>query len=457
MLASCSEDLYDDTINENNSVVARKISMEDIQFKSNSKLVKSVANLKQIQLNKSNSKYEYSEVYDFYIDEGNGVYLEKDNLESYTFPVYKTETDSTITNIIFNKNPTGEYDVILGEYDILKSEFSDITAAELAQSEVEYTNLIGRFRGPELICIETGEYVVVPIEHGDLTGNFGYTTQWVTTSSYCFWTSSSGGGGSDGTGNGTNSGGNTGGGVLTGPIDSPHGGGGGGDLTPPNNPCTTIKKLKKDFVFKTKLASLFQSAKVDNFEKYSVLSADPTPNLQPGQEDAYDYVDAQGLPNAAGATYTAYTDSKGVIHSHYAGLNSIFSPDDLQDLYNKMLVPEIGDDFFIGLVTAEGTAYILQVLDRDAFINFGNQYLADDDKIRKFKNKLYLGKYNLASADKVENEKNFLKMMSDLGMGTSLAGTSFLENSQPNYNLFNNLQVKTINELTQDVQNANCN
>ena len=238
LLASCSEDLYDDTINENNSVVARKISMEDIQFKSNTKLVKSADILKQIQLNKSNSRYQYNEAYDFYIDEGNGVYLEKDNLESYTFPVYKTVTDSTITNIIFNKTPTGEYDVILGKYNILKSEFSDITAAELAQSEVEYTNLIGRFRGPELICIETGEYVVVPIEHGDLTGNFGYTTQWVTTSSYCFWTSSDGGGGSDGMGNGSS----TGGGVLTGPVDSPHGGGGGGDLTPPN-PCQKLKNL----------------------------------------------------------------------------------------------------------------------------------------------------------------------------------------------------------------------
>ena len=255
MLSSCSEDLYDDTINENNSVVARKISMEDIQFKSNPKLVKSVANLKQIQLDKSNSKYEYSEVYDFYIDEDNGVYLEKDNLESYTFPVYKTETDSTITNIIFNKTPTGAYDVILGEYDIKKSEFSDITAAELAQSEVEYTNLIGRFRGPELICIETGEYLYT-LEHTIETG-YNYVLHWYTTGSYCFWSNSDGGGGSDGMGSGSSTGGNTGGGILTGPVDSPHGGGGGGGTqTFPDTPCGRLQKGTSSNTYRQKFKGL---------------------------------------------------------------------------------------------------------------------------------------------------------------------------------------------------------
>lgn len=122
-----------------------------------------------------------------------------------------------------------------------------------------------------------------------------------------------------------------------------------------------------------------------------------------------------------------------------------------------MLVPEIVDDFFIGVVTAEGTAYILQVTDRQAFINFGNKYLANDTKTRDFLEKIYKGKYNLNSDDKVENEKNFLNMMADLGMGTSLAGTNFSSTAQPTPNLFSNLQVKTLNEMTQNVQNTNCN
>lgn len=235
MLFSCSEDLFDEEINQNKKIIAKKISMQDAQFKNNAKLVKSIADLKNIQLNRYSSRFDYSEVYDFYIDEENGVYLEKERLESYTFPVYKMETDSMVTNIVFNKNLSGEYDVILGEYDILKSDFIDITAEELAQSAVVYTDITGRFRGPELICIETQEYVMVPIDQGDLTGNFGYVGIWVTIGSYCYW-SDTGGGGSD-------IGNSSGGGILTGPIDSSHGGGGGDENLTPPNPCNNLKKL----------------------------------------------------------------------------------------------------------------------------------------------------------------------------------------------------------------------
>ncbi len=231
MLASCSEDLYDDQINESNIKIQR-ISMNDSKFKENYNLMKSMNNLLKDQSKNASSRYEYYTEYDFFIDEENGVYLEKDNLESYTFPAYKNETDSLITNVIFNKTVNGDYDVIVAKYDLLESVINELTKEELMAADVECVNITNRLRGPELICFESQEYVMVPIKQGELTGVFGYEGIWVTTYSYCYWSSTSGGGGdgssgsSGSSGNGTGTGGNNGGGVLTVPV----GGGGGGDI-----------------------------------------------------------------------------------------------------------------------------------------------------------------------------------------------------------------------------------
>jgi hypothetical protein len=48
-------------------------------------------------------------------------------------------------------------------------------------------------------------------------------------------------------------------------------------------------------------------------------------------------------------------------------------------------------------------------------------------------------------------------MLNDYNAGLSMAGTSFPSNANPSYNLFNNLQVKNLNDLTQNVENTNCN
>jgi hypothetical protein len=73
--------------------------------------------------------------------------------------------------------------------------------------------------------------------------------------------------------------------------------------------------------------------------------------------------------------------------------------------------------------------------------------------------KIYDKKYNIKTSNsKQENEKNFLIMMDELGAGISLAGTTYDPNTTtPAQTLFGNLQVKTISEMTQNVQNTNCN
>ncbi|CAM4366540.1 hypothetical protein [Flavobacterium terrigena] len=229
ILFGCSEDLFDKQINQNKDLIIKKVSMQDIQFKDNARLVKSVANLKQVQLN-SSSRYVYNEAYDFYIDEENGVYLKKDSLESYTFPIYKTETDSTVTDIIFNKSATGDYDIILGKYDILKRDLADITLQELFQSDVEFINLIGKYGLPELVCFEEYSYVDTGVNVG---ADSELIFDWISTGSFCYMQYDNGGGGGDFSHI-------SGGGIITGPIDSPHGVGGG---SPTSNPCIKLKNL----------------------------------------------------------------------------------------------------------------------------------------------------------------------------------------------------------------------
>ncbi|MFZ4105000.1 hypothetical protein, partial [Flavobacterium sp.] len=205
---------------------------------------------------------------------------------------------------------------------------------------------------------------------------------------------------------------------------------GGGSTNTAKNPCDKIKKLKKDDVFKQKMNGLKYAAEHWSFEKAHVIYNDPTPNDQISQTDNYDYEDFQGNVNVPEADYAGNSTMQGFIHSHYQGLISIFSAGDLQDIYNQMVYPDITDDFFYGVVTAEGTAYILQVIDRDAFIAFGNKYLSDTKKKDFFMDKIYDKKYNIKTSNsKQENEKNFLIMMNDLGAGISLAGTTYDPNT----------------------------
>ena len=433
ILFGCSEELFDEKINQNKNIIARQISMQDIQFRSNAKLIKSVNNLKQIQFNRT-GRYEYSEVYDFYIDEENGVYLEKDNLESYTFPVYKSELDSMVTNIIFNKNVNGEFDAILGEYDILKSDLENITLQELMQSEVNYTDINGRFRGPELICIEEYSY----LDTGELVGaDAPPIFDWTLTGSYCFWADTGGGGGTDGTGSGTGSDGNSGGGILTGPVDSPESGGSGGfdsidDLIDPD--CKKIADLKKDDVFKQKMILLKDAAENYSVETLFTVYNDPTPGVAPNQTDAYDYTPFTGTSYAPNAVYSGDTNMQGLIHSHFEGLLSIFSPSDIKDLYGLMLNSNITDNFFIGLVSDEGTSYILQIEDRSKFLAFGNLYLSTETKFYNFERDTWQRMYNITPDNSnANNEKGFLKMLTNLNAGITLASSNFVKNQPYNF------------------------
>ena len=256
MLFGCSEDLFDEQIDKSNIKIQR-VSMNDSKFKENRKLMISVDELLKNQSNNALSRYEYDSVYNFFIDKENGIYIEKDSLDSYTFSVYKNETDSLVTNIVFNKNADGEYDVILAKYDLLKTDLESLIKSELDNTEIEYTSLQGKFGISEPICIDVQEWQY-SLEYIPGQG-YSYVGDWYTISSYC--ASESGGGGGDGLGDGIDSSGNTGGGILTSPVDSNHGGGGSSQETFPDTPCGRIQKGTNSDKYKQNFKSLNKQEK----------------------------------------------------------------------------------------------------------------------------------------------------------------------------------------------------
>ncbi len=453
LFSSCEKDLYDEAIQTERNIKISRVSIKDPVVFNNRNLMSEIQKVKEKQtINQATGRIVYDSINNFYFDDENGIKVENGDYDSYTFKVEReAPIDSKLENLVFSKNKEGGFDTFLIKYPYSEEQIKTLSSVEFENMQTEFQILN---RTMLIVC-----YVIKTYGNCTETHSNGVTCSSESVTYDCYSIDSGSGGSTGGGGFGGDFGSGTSGSYSSNEgspvLTSPNGGHATGNTA--NPPCTLINKLKKDVEFKNKLASFKNSAATDNFEKYSVIYNDPTPNTTTGQEDTYDYEDFQGAEDAQGGAYTGNSTMQGVIHTHYQGLSSIFSPDDLQDMYNQMIYPDITDDFFIGVVTAQGTAYILQVVDRQAFINFGNQYLSTDKKIENFTDNFYKKKYNLTSSNRANNEKNFLKMMNDLGTGLSLSGTTYMPSATTSPNLFSNLQVKTIDDLTQNVKNTNCN
>ena len=189
----------------------------------------------------------------------------------------------------------------------------------------------------------------------------------------------------------------------------------------PPNPCQLVSVLKSDNVFKQKMVALKNAAQQWSLELLFTVYDDPNPNSQVSQIYNYNYSEFMGTVNNPSASWTGNQTMKGMIHSHYNGLLSVFSPQDLKQLYELMLNTAITNDFFFGVVTHSGSSYILQIKDRATFISFGNKYLSTENKFRRFEIDMYNKKYNIKEGNSnTTNENGFVKMFSDLNSGINI-------------------------------------
>jgi hypothetical protein len=259
ILSSCEKDLYDEAIvQDKKGISTKRISLKELDSKTNAELFKAASRVKNKVENLA-GRMVYDSIYDFYFDDEKGIYLNKDGKESYTFPIYRKNSDDKIENIIFNEKDNGEFDILLSKYDIKREDLEGLTVEELNSTLIEYTALFdgNRSLAPQLVCVDTESYQLVSDNAGGIpTQQPLMHYEWVTTGSYCFWTGGPGGGGGGGYEEST-----TNGGVPGGQNNSSTGGSGGMGVNTALNSGYTLAQYN----FVNSLSTSNNVAVQDNF------------------------------------------------------------------------------------------------------------------------------------------------------------------------------------------------
>lgn len=147
-----------------------------------------------------------------------------------------------------------------------------------------------------------------------------------------------------------------------------------------------------------------------------------------------DYVSVSGLENEAIINVNVDSPIDGFLHSHYNGLLSIYSPDDilsLVKLYSLGLIKDT-NKFLMGLVTGNNQ-YFLTIDNPAKFTNFSNLYITNRDldvTAQNALNLIYGSLYNINETNNAsENLKNFLNFLNANNTGLGLVeGDSNSEN-----------------------------
>jgi hypothetical protein len=224
------------------------------------------------------------------------------------------------------------------------------------------------------------------------------------------------------------------------------GGGGGSGSGGGSNPDTTIynicrqvDSLEVNSAFKQRMTALFNAVSL-NYEVGYIM--------QRNNNGTYNYALIQGSSNGGGLPDFNFTQPQdGILHTHYAGLLSIFSPDDLRSLFRIYRDNYANSGFIYGLVTGS-TTYLLEVGDLQTFLQFGQQYLEDATSFELFKN-IYSNVYVINNSNSPSlNEQRFLWLLNEVNSGLKM----FSED----VTTFNNWDLKGLN-LNNEVILLNCN
>lgn len=428
-----------------------------------------------------NKKLVYDEKFGFWVDTDQIMMMQKDEHITFTMPVYRAIENGKTENLVLNLKENGDYTVLLFKYALTDQDKQDIknnvpifnlftkTEVDILSYDNPQTNAsvgggpyVGQIHQAEDGSCYRVDHItqisenIVQITYVGVNCPEGFNNPTFTEDGggsgggapmpvwYPVPTSGNGG---DGPAVGNNGGGFGGSGsndnsepetepVITGPVV-------------PNelDPCEIIKKLEIDPEFQEKMLVL-QAATNQPFEKvftaYNFLNANNV-------NDKYNYLDFTGSNNKPVATYDIVLNHankfKGVMHSHYQGLLSVFSTKDLQDFYKNIKNDAFSDDLFTVLVTKSGTRYMLMVSNKAAFISFGDTFLATDRKLeilgKKYENKYYITE----TGSNAVNEKGFVKMLAEMNAGL---------NTYSGDATFTNWQKLTYNSQSNNVVPSEC-
>jgi hypothetical protein len=193
-----------------------------------------------------------------------------------------------------------------------------------------------------------------------------------------------------------------------------NGGGDGGNSEPDElpDPCEQANNLESNSEFKEKFISL--KNKTNQNKEYGYVFKNDSPTT-------INEIELEGEENSAGIDFIPIEKLDGFIHSHYTGLLSIFSPDDIYAMAaiyvnDKMVDPST---FTVGVVTASGTQYILKIDDVAKFKTFAEN-LINNNTFEIF-SRVYNDLYKITPQNaKEQNEKAFLQYIQQTNSGIRL-------------------------------------
>lgn len=253
MLASCSEDLYDNIDSNKHHLLVQRKNFEDL--KQDKALMKSIEKF-TLQNKNSLNRQHYDSINNFYIDLEDVMFtLDSLNNQTYTFKVNRIPDNGLFENLILKSSQSSDFDAILAQYNQNLLNLTTTVPQEIENAINQYATFT--YLGKKTIAeINTKfsineecynpSYVFVPGnkcasgEHVFSQGNecdyYGNSINMATPGSYVFTMVpiTCIGGGTGGPAS------PTGGTFSTGP----HGGGGGGaDPNVSINPCDKLKNL----------------------------------------------------------------------------------------------------------------------------------------------------------------------------------------------------------------------
>jgi len=415
----------------------KKISIKDIMNKPEYMRVrKPISDLKEKATKKNNqntqTKLVYNEQYGMYIDDENGVFIENDGTQSYTFRIKRTETEEKLENIVFKSNSDGGFETLIVKYDITYDEIEALGKEEIRNREIQYTtyNYDNQTENiPSLVCAQTWEFVQYYPDEGELTGvtidNFFH---WVLTAESCSWVgggpwSSAGLGNGSGTGvGGSTSGGINGGGGTSGPI-----------ITTPiieeKTPCKVLKNKSNDPIYKAKFLALnnptnFGALNEIGFVETKTEGVSSYPNAIPNSDNH-----SMDVPGNA-INFTHVHNNKPLIDpdgNQYDGAVKILSPRDISSIYNICVPSAIAAggsplDSFATMISNEGI-FSINIIDP----NFGYEAGDFNGKYKKFERKYYkkveeiILNFNLSTLQRKEKmQKMLLGLINEYGLQNSI-------------------------------------
>jgi hypothetical protein len=128
-----------------------------------------------------------------------------------------------------------------------------------------------------------------------------------------------------------------------------------------------------------------------------------------------------GQENTAEISLSVSGKVDGLLHSHYTGLLSIFSPDDVYSMANLYVSERMNDPsmFTLGVVTASGTQYLLKIEDQTKFDKFAKS-LVNNSTLDVYSHAYqYIYKISQENTNDA-NEKSFLQYIQQSNSGLRL-------------------------------------